>query len=160
MTRPEKAETGRGVFTKVALNVFVLIVIPSSLAFVRVTEAAGKQNATNAQNFPVAAGEFLLHQRLTQPIYNEYGWGGYLIWCLYPDYRVYIDGRADVYGDRFLEEFLRVHDGGPNWREPLERQGIRTVIVKPDVPIARLLREESAWSKAFEDCQAVIFTRK
>jgi len=160
LTRPEQRETGRGALTKVALNIVVLILIPSSLAFVRVTQAAGKQNITSSENFPVAAVDFLSRQHVAQPIYNDYGWGGYLIWRLYPDYRVYIDGRADVYGDAFLEEFLRVHDGGPNWREPLDRQGVRTVIVKRDAVLSRLLAEDPGWSKVFEDSQAVIFIRK
>ena len=160
LMRPEKRETGRGALTKVALNVLVLILIPSTLAFVRVSQAAGKQNLTSSENFPVAAADFLTRRQLAQPIYNEYGWGGYLIWRLYPDYRIYIDGRADVYGDAFVEEFLRVHDGGPNWREPLDRQGIRTVIVKREAPVARLLAEDSGWSNVFQDPQAVIFTKK
>jgi len=160
LTRPEKPEMGRAVLTKVALNFVVLVLVPSSVAFVRITQAVGKQNLTSSQQFPAAAVDFLSHERLPQPIYNEYGWGGYLIWRLYPDYRVYIDGRADVYGDAFLEEFLKIHDGGPDWREPLERQGIRTVIVKPDAVLARFLHEESGWSKVFEDSQAIIFTKK
>ena len=28
---------------------------------------------------------------------NEYGWGGYLIWSLGPQQKVFIDGRADIY---------------------------------------------------------------
>jgi len=53
-----------------------------------------------------------------------------------------------------------VHDGEPKWREALDRQGIRTVLVKPDVPLASLLREDSAWQRAFEDNASVIFVRK
>ncbi len=53
----------------------------------------------------------MLVQKPPQPIYNEYIWGGYLIWRLYPDYRVYIDGRADVYGDSLVNELLQVKDG-------------------------------------------------
>ena len=95
-------------------------------------------------------------QPLPQPIYNEYAWGGYLIWKL-PDYRVYIDGRADVYGDAFLEEFLKTHDGIGDWRAPLDRHAIRTVMIDPNAPLASLLKQDAAWNKVFEDQQAVIF---
>jgi hypothetical protein len=99
-------------------------------------------------------------QKLPQPIFNDYGWGGYLIWKLYPDYRVYIDGRADVYGDAFMEEFLSAQAGEKGWRAPLDKYGIRTVLIKPDTALASLLREDAGWQKVFEDSQAVIFTRK
>ena len=114
---------------------------------------------TETQEFPAEAVDFFQAQRPPQPIYNEYVWGGYLIWRLYPDYLVYIDGRADVYGDRLVSEWLATHDGQTNWREPLDRYGIRTVLVKPDVALASLLREDSSWKKVFEDKQAVIFVR-
>ena len=83
-----------------------------------------------------------------------------MIWKLYPDYRVYIDGRADVYGDAFMEEFLSAQSGQTGWRGPLDKYGIRTVLIKPDIALASLLRQDVAWQNVFEDQQAVIFVRK
>ena len=69
---------------------------------------------------------------------------------------------ADIYrvGDAYLEEFLKTHEGRAGWRTPLEREGVRTVVVKPDVPLASLLRQEAGWRNVFEDEQAVIFVRE
>jgi hypothetical protein len=122
--------------------------------------AVAKQPVIEAQEFPAAAVDFIRDQKPQQPIYNEYIWGGYLIWRLYPDYRVYIDGRADVYGDGLINEFLQVKDGRTAWREPLDNHGIRTVLVKPDAALASLLRQDGAWQKIFEDKQSVIFVRR
>ena len=135
-----------------AVIVFVVVVIAAR-------RAIADQPMTEAREFPAAAVEFIRKQRPPQPIYNEYTWGGYLIWKLYPDYRVYIDGRADVYGDRLVEEWLATHDGKTTWREPLDNHGIRTVLIKPNVALASLLRQDSGWQKVFEDKQAVIFVR-
>jgi hypothetical protein len=104
--------------------------------------------------------EFIRAENLPGPIFNWYDWGGYLIWKLYPERRVYIDGRADVYGDAFIEEFLRASKGQGDWRELLNRNGIRTVIVKPDSPLAGLLLKEEGWSKAFEDAQAGVLIKE
>src|SRR5262249_33606559 len=145
---------------KVVLNVILFIVVPLGIVVARVGRSVADQNSVTAQTYPVAATDFLAAQKLPQPIYNEYGWGGYLIWRLSPQYRVYIDGRADVYGDAFLEEFLMVHGGEPRWQEPLNRYGIQTVMVKPDAALASLLKLEPHWNKVFEDSQAIIFTRK
>jgi hypothetical protein len=159
LTAPENREPGRKSTLKLTLNV-LLLVIALTLVVLGVGRAVAKQPVREAQEFPAAAVDFILARRPPQPIFNEYNWGGYLIWRLYPDYRVYIDGRADVYGDRLVEEFVHVHEGKTGWREALDDHGIRTVLVKPDVPLASLLRLDSGWQKVFEDKQAVIFVRR
>jgi hypothetical protein len=98
--------------------------------------------------------------RLPQPIFNDYAWGGYLIWRLYPDYPVFIDGRADVFGEKLVEQFIEVHDGKPRWRELLQQYGTQTVLVERDSAIASLLNDDSRWQKVFEDKQSVILVRK
>jgi hypothetical protein len=160
LTRPEKREEGSQVALKIALNVLLLIIIPVSLCILRVSSVVASQSDSEAENFPVAAVEFMRREHPPQPIFNEYAWGGYLIWKLYPDYRVYIDGRADVYGDAFLEQFLKTHDGIGSWRAPLDLHGVRTVMIDPNAPLASLLREDAAWNKVFEDHQAVIFVKR
>jgi hypothetical protein len=160
LTRPEKREAGKNAAIKVTLNIALLVVVPLGMVLTRVAKSASNQPLVNSQQFPAAAVDYLTSQELPQPIYNEYGWGGYLIWRLYPNYRVYIDGRADVYGDTFLEEFLMVHSGETRWQETLNRYGIRTVLVKPDAAIASLLRQDAGWQKVFEDSQAVIFVKR
>jgi hypothetical protein len=137
----------------------VFLLAPATLGVVRVSHFVNNQQAYEAKNYPQAAVNFMLEKQLPGPIYNRYGWGGYLIRRLYPNYKVYIDGRADVYGDSFTVEAVRTYDGKPDWRKPLERLGIRTVIITPDAPLSSLLREDDTWTKAYEDSQAVIFTR-
>lgn len=159
-TKPEKRETGSALSLKIVLNILLLLITPLTVIAIRVGNSVANQQATEAGLYPAAAVNFIAKEKPPQPIFNEYVWGGYLIWRLYPEYRVNMDGRADVYGDALVEEFLAVHDGEPKWREALQRQGIRTVLVKPDVPLASLLREDSAWQKVFEDNASIIFVRK
>jgi hypothetical protein len=137
----------------------IFLFAPATLGVVRVSHFVNNQPAYEARNYPQAAVNFLLQKQLPGPLYNSYGWGGYLIRRLYPSYRVYIDGRADIYGDSFALEALRTYDGHTDWRKPLERLGVQTVIIPPDAPLSSLLREDSAWTRAYEDRQAVIFTR-
>src|SRR6266496_1073897 len=159
LTVRQQHEPDRKSFLKLGLNV-LLLVIALTLVALGVRRAAVKQPTIEVQRFPAAAVNFILAQRPPQPIYNEYVWGGYLIWRLYPDYRVYIDGRADVYGDELVKEFVEIHDGNTAWHQQLDNHGIQTVLVKPDVALASLLRQESGWQKVFEDKQAVIFIRR
>lgn len=159
-TKPETRETGKAWVLKIVLNVLVLLIIPLTGVGLRIGGSVRNQWPTESEVFPAAAVDFMLKEKPPQPIYNEYAWGGYLIWRLYPEYRVNMDGRADVYGDALIEEFLAVHDGETKWREPLEKQGIRTVLVKPDVPLASLLRQDTGWQNVFEDNGSVIFVRR
>jgi hypothetical protein len=154
LTGAEARPTG----IKLLINI-ILLLAPLALAVTRVWDFASHQRKYESIRNPVAAVEFLKSKRLPGPIYNRYGWGGYLIYQLYPEYRVYIDGRADVYGDAFFTETMQVYDGVGNWKEPLDRYGIQTVIIDPNVALSTLLRSNNEWSKIYEDDQAVIFTR-
>jgi hypothetical protein len=158
LKQPEKAEGSNAL--KFALNLILLLGAPMTLAFLRVQSTVAQQQTVETQKFPTAAVEFVRAIKPPQPMYNEYHWGGYLIWKLYPDYRVFIDGRADVYGDAFFAEFMSTHAGEPNWRDSLNRNGVRTVLVTPDSALASLLRQDLSWQKVFEDSQAIIFVKK
>src|ERR1044071_7847560 len=153
------SDTANRSIPRIAINSLIIVValIFCGLAAQR---AAAEQPAIEEQQFPKAAVDYMKQQRPPQPIFNEYAWGGYLIWRLYPDYRVYIDGRADVFGDKLVAEFIQVNDGKPRWRELLQQYGTQTVLVKRDSAIAGLLSEDSRWQKVFEDKQAVILVLK
>lgn len=50
-----------------------------------------------SSNYPVAAADFIERNHLGRPLFNTYGWDGYLMWRL-PYLPVSIDGMANVYG--------------------------------------------------------------
>lgn len=111
------------------------------------------------QRFPAEAVSFLEHSHPTGQIFNSYAFGGYLIWRLYPDYRVYVDGRADLYGDSFLAHFNELYKGEVNPQPEFVQRDIRTVVVEPNAPIAYLLSITRGWRKSYEDARAVIYVR-
>ena len=137
----------------------LLLVAPAALDVALIKHFVSNQTVYEAKKYPQAAVDFLDDKKLPGPIYNWYDWGGYLIRRLHGQYPVYIDGRADVYGDTFMYEAFNTHDGGNGWDESLNRFSIRTVLIAPDVPLASLLRRNEQWQKVYEDDQAVIFTR-
>jgi len=46
---------------------------------------------------PIKEVEFVKKNKLPGPIFNDYLIGGYLIWAMYPDYKVFIDPRYGPY---------------------------------------------------------------
>ncbi|MBI5651563.1 MAG: hypothetical protein HZC40_14140 [Chloroflexi bacterium] len=140
-------------------NWFVLAIIVVAV-IARVGIVIANQANIERAKFPAAAVDFLQKENLPGALYNSYGWGGYLIWRLYPAERVFIDGRADVYGDAFIEDvFLKAYRGGADWRTPLEQSAVRVVLIEPGAPLAVQLAREREWQKVYEDQQAVIYTR-
>jgi hypothetical protein len=137
----------------------LLLLAPAVLDIALIKHFVSNQAIYEAKTYPQAAVNFLESKKLPGPIYNRYGWGGYLIRRLHGTYPVYIDGRADVYGDEFLYEAFNSYDGGTGWFEPLDRLSIRTVLISPEAPLASLLRNDQEWLKVYEDDQAIIFTR-
>ncbi len=141
------------VFNLIVLLIFVIFTV------VRVREVVSHQEETEAQHFPSAAAAFLQQQHPASPMMNHYNWGGYFIWKLYPQYRVFLDGRADVYGDALMTEFGSCYNLKDDWRKPLETWGIRTVVLPPDAPLITALRTSPKWRQIYGDSQAVILTR-
>ena len=142
---------------KLSVNL-VLVVAIAAMAGVRVHQLSKNQAKDQAKIFPEAVTAFLLRDHPPAPMFNYYDWGGYFIARLYPTYRVFIDGRADVYG-KLMDTFSETSRGQGNWREGLEKYGVNTVVVPPTTGLAALLRLDAGWKKEFEDKQAVVFVR-
>jgi len=93
------------------------------------------------------------------PVFNHYDWGGYLIFKLYPVTRVFIDGRADLYGDHLMEQRADSYYLMDDWQQPLSEWKIRTVIVPADAALATGLRSAPGWMVSYEDSKSVILSR-
>ena len=91
---------------------------------------------------------------------NHYNWGGYFIWKLYPQYRVFMDGRADVYGDALMIDFSDCYYLADNWRKSLQIWDIQTVVLPPDAPLITALRSGPEWKQIYADPEAVILTKR
>jgi hypothetical protein len=150
--RPQAAS--RGVFN--AAIVLAMLVFTG----IHIAQVIRRQPLAEARVFPARAVAFLQAHPPSGPIFNDYDWGGYLIWKLYPSTPVFIDGRADLYGQPFFDQFADTYQLKNAWREPLQHWNIDTVIVPPDSALATGLRSSPGWTVAYEDSQAVILTSR
>ena len=144
---------------RLAMNATVLM---SFLVFavVRVGSVVAHQTAAETKDFPAGAANYLASRRPPGPIFNHYNFGGYFIWKLYPQYRVFIDGRADLYGDDFLHGFARTYYvTDPNWERPILDWKIEAVILPPDAPVIAALKLSGGWDEVYSDSQAIVLTR-
>ena len=127
---------------------------------VRASYTLAGNAAVQRETFPVDAVDFFTDTEIPGNLYNLYHWGGYLIWRLYPEHKVFIDGRADVYGDAFIDEYLQVYQLREAWQEPLDRYDVSVVLIDKACPLSTMLNERPEWYRAYADEQAVIFVRR
>lgn len=141
------------------INLVVLFAFTVLTVF-RVRHVVNRQAEAEGKNFPVAAAAFLQQQHRPEPMLNHYNWGGYFIWKLYPQYRVFMDGRADVYGDALMTDFSACYYLTDNWSKSLQTWGIQTLVLPPDAPLITALRSGPEWEQIYSDSEAVILIKR
>ncbi len=114
----------------------------------------------SAVTYPVGAVTYLREHDLQGNLFNQYHWGGYLIDQLYPQRQVFIDGRADVYGDAFVRNYVDVSRLRPNWRQVLDDYEVRLVLVEKDSPLAVVLGGDSNWQEVYNGEVERLFARR
>lgn len=148
--QPPPSRLGRALNWSLLLLAFI-----AAAAWVAVK--AGGNDEAIAQRYPVAAVDFLERSGLVQErVYNRYGWGGYLIWRQIP---VFVDGRADVYGDDFLYYYRQTLELQDDWREPLNEFDVSYTLLAKNSALATLLETSDGWRERYADDQARIFVR-
>lgn len=109
------------------------------------------------RSFPVRAVDLLGKSALTGRVFTTDGWAGYLIYRLYPSTKVFVDGRSDFYGPKFLESFVEVLQARHGWEAHLVRFGVEVVLLPVSAPLAGALKDSARWSVAYDDGTAIIF---
>ena len=111
-------------------------------------------------NKPVAASIFLAQEQITGNMFNNDEFGDYLIYRNYPAYKVFIDGRNDMYGVEKLKEYHRVIKFENGWEDVLEKYNITWIIYDTRSPLARYLMKIKNWHLIYSDKVASIFLKK
>jgi hypothetical protein len=109
--------------------------------------------------FPVAAVEFLKREPITGNMFNNDEFGDYIIFTAWPAYRVYIDGRSDMYGEKYGGDYLKIADVQPGWKEILKKYGVSWVIFNTQSPLTAALHDQIDWQAIYSDSVATIFVK-
>jgi hypothetical protein len=130
------------------------------------------QGHTALWKVPQGAADFLALHNVTQPMFNTYEYGGYLIWRLWPGQRTFIDGRA--LSESVFQDYIRIlynhdaSDGMPSGEDLLNRYGIQVIVMNtfeystgPVYLLAPALADpaQTTWKLVYDDPQALVFMR-
>jgi len=122
--------------------------------------AVRKVQKTFSQDYPTECVEVVRQHDLQGNMFNTYRWGGYLIWKLWPEHQVFIDGRADVMGKELMDDFRTAHKLNPGWREVLDKYHVQWVIISASSPLCRGLRLDPDFRLLHSTDNAELFVRR
>lgn len=92
-------------------------------------------------------------------MFNHYAWGGYLIYALDPAQKVFIDGRADMYGEEIFEDYRKIISLDKDAEKLLKNYGIDWVLFPLDSALVRYLKATGKWQEIYSDGEASILRR-
>jgi hypothetical protein len=111
----------------------------------------------DAKEFPAKALASLGDSAVQSRIFTLDQWGDFLIYKLYPRNQVFIDGRSDFYGSKFVQRYLDIVSVNYNWQRYLNEYGVDTVMLPTEAPLAGALKESSRWHVVYDDGDAIVF---
>jgi len=108
-----------------------------------------------ANVLPVAAADDVQAKGYAGPLFNDFDWGGYLIWALRMP--VSIDGRAAFYGDQAIDRSIATWSGTPDWNSDPQLKAAGLVIGPARTPLVQLLRLDPHFQLVYEDKLTAVF---
>lgn len=111
----------------------------------------------DGQAAPISALSAVPQNLRTQPVLNDYAFGGYLI---FEGVKPFIDSRADLYGDRFVMAYSGLAAGdAPALAAVLKNSKVRWTILAPGTPLSAAMRAMPGWRLIHADRFAEVEVR-
>jgi hypothetical protein len=114
---------------------------------------------TVAEVFPARAAAVVAERGWAGPLFNDFNWGGYLIWSL-PHLPVALDGRTNLHGDERIVRIGNTWAGGPGWQDDPDLAAAGVVLADAQSPLAALLAGDGRFTLVHEDPLARVFVRR
>jgi hypothetical protein len=114
--------------------------------------------------FPEKITDYLERNPLPGTMFNDLRYGGYLIWRLYPEKKVFIDTRLIIRSPQFFAEYLAMSDRPELFDRVAAKFNITQVILPTalyslHLKLVRRLYASPSWRLAFTDGASVLFLR-
>ena len=131
-----------------------------AVVFVVVLIANGKiEHNFDEKTKPVAAVEFLKKETLHGNMFDNDEFGDYIIYAAWPQYKVFFDGRSDMYGTDIAKEYLKVRNFEQEWEKIIEKYDISWIIYNANSVFSRFLLQNNDWKLIYADKVANIFLK-
>jgi hypothetical protein len=149
-------------FFMTLISILFLFIIAGSISFGRELE----YGTVNARTLPVGVSNFIIREGVNGPFFNLEN-GGYFIWRLWPNEKVFLDGRNEVYAGDPVNEYISIARQDGNWQELVDtKYKINGFILwyRPPIDlyannlVVRLMREKG-FSLVYWDDAAILLLK-
>jgi len=114
--------------------------------------------ASVAQEMPVGAVAYIHEHHLQGPMFNDFDWGGYLIYAL-PEIPVSIDGRTNVHTEAQVERSLATWNLWTEWDGDPLLQRANVVVAQRKFPLTFALVKDPHFKAVFDDGVGIVLLR-
>jgi len=112
---------------------------------------------------PTKACDYIRSHNLPGPIFNEYLWGGYVMWRL-PEYSVSIDDRLNIYPEEVRERYFDVVMGKQRLESLPTFVSARTILLPAELALTKALTTipglKEEFHEVYRDDIAVVLVRR
>ena len=108
---------------------------------------------------PIAAVEYIMEARPPGNVFHAMSFGSYLIWAAYPEYRVFVDGRIELFSEEIWQDYLTTSAAMGDWEGTLERYDVHTLLLSRDEQpeLVNAVLDQPEWQLVFEDDAALVY---
>ncbi len=139
----------------------VLVIAALTLCAINALPSQDTLEETVRRVFPRAAVDYLRQHSPTEPMFNDLGSGGYLLYARGMDHRVFIDGRLDIYAyTGVLSDYFHITELDPNALELLGKYHIQSCLMPRNAPLVTLLVASPEWRNVYSDGVSTLFVRR
>ena len=147
--------------------ILLLLIIPALFGHIQRNFPYWHEFGVGLAQNDSAAADFFKNHGLQGPIFNNYDIGGYLIFHLYPQERVFVDNRPEAYPASFFQDtYIPMQENNDAWRAEQHTYGFNAIFFAwhDATPWGQqFLRNrvnDPDWAPVFADQNAIIFLKR
>ncbi len=108
---------------------------------------------------PVEATRYILDEQLPGPVFHAMSFGSYMIWAAQPEYRVFVDGRIELYPLETWQDYIEISSAQLGWEEKLLDYEVHTLFLSPaeQAGLVAAVQDSPLWQMVYRDAAAVIY---
>jgi hypothetical protein len=134
------------------------LILGIAIAIVHYFPSKSEMAKNVADKFPVQALAYMREHPVPGPIFNAYGFGGYMI---FSGHKTFIDGRGEMFEEvGVFQDYMHITLLRPGAIKILGNYGIQAVIMEREEPLSTALAAMPDWQAVYSDPVSVIFVKR
>ena len=141
--------------TLVTVAISVLVLAALAMGFQATTE-----KTFDFSTYPVRSMQYLeRHDLMGRHLLTTDAAAGYVILEDFPQQRVFIDDRYDMYPRSVIFDYFTLTAGRPGWSAILDKYDVDVIVWGKDSSLAALLNQSAGWQRVHRDTTDAVWVR-